>query len=451
MYRKNESIKNKFVLIEQVIIRLIKVIFQIMKKFILLILISIISLTLFGEEYENYKPYTTEGKEFWVTFMMNTGGQGNDNVLKFYLYASTRSNKTVTITVTNPNTGFKNTFSCTKDEVGKIEIPNIEGYLDTEDEKLSRGLKVTSSEPISLYASNHNNESYDATNILPIDALSREYVVQTYSYDRQATEFAIVATKDDTHIFISPSDSIKKDDTWSVSPFSIELDEGEAYLIRGFEPENDLSGTIVCSSQDIAVFNGGQSAKIPSYAGTDDHIIEQSLPTYMWGKEFVVTNSQVQDFNIVKITAMYDNTQITISDEIDTILNKTESYTFALYKSTIDPDNIEITDDITVDNHIISDAVYITTRYPVICFSYHTSQDASRDIDKEYRRLSDPSMIFIPPLEQSINEISFLMYNINDVKTHHFVNIITKTTNTNLLFLDGGNISSDFFTVLGIS
>ncbi|MBQ8722392.1 MAG: hypothetical protein IJY67_09680, partial [Paludibacteraceae bacterium] len=417
-----------------------------MKKIFLLGLFFLFTIHILrAESYWNYEPYSTEGREFYVTFMMNAGGHGNDNVLQFYLYASTRSDK-ANIVVENPTTGYKKEFNCTKNEVGKIEIPNIHGYLDTENEVLPRGLKVTSDVPISLYASNHNHESYDATNVLPIEALSTEYIIQTYSFDRQATEFALVATADNTQIIVTPSDYVKIEDTSSINPILITLNKGEAYQIRGFKPENDLSGTIVCANQPIAVFNGGQSAIVPEYAGTDDHLVEQSLPTYMWGKEFIVTNSKVQDFNIVKITAMYDNTKIYINHNQDTVLNKAESYEFALYKSTIDSTDIEIAEDTTM-TYIIDDALYINSSYPTLCFSYHTSQDASVDMDKEYRRLSDPSMIFIPPLEQSINEISFLTYNINNTKTHHFVNIVTKTDNIYSVVLDNKNISSDFSVV----
>ena len=319
--------------------------------------------------------------------------------------------------------------------------------MNSESEVMDRGLIITSNADISLYASNHNVESYDATNVLPIEALSKEYIIQTFSGDRQATEFAVVATKNNTTIKITPSDSIKLGDSFSTDSFTVILNEGQAYQVRGFRPQDDLSGTIICANQEIAVFNGGQSAKIPLDYGTDDHIVEQSLPTYMWGKEFVVTGSAIQDVNVVKVTAMYDGTKIYIDNVIDTILNKAESYEFALYKSTMDPDDI-IPEDVSSHLYAIADAIYLNSSYPIMCFLYHSTQDAN-SMKGEYRRFGDPSMIFIPPLEQSIDEISFLTYNINKATTYHYVNIITKTSNVNEVELDNGKIASQFVIVPG--
>ena len=159
----------------------------------------------------------------------------------------------MTVTVTNPSTRWDTTFTCNSDRVGSVLIPNKHGYLSAEDTVMQRGLIVTSdSANISLYASNYGPESYGATNVLPIAALSKEYVIQSYFSDRYATEFAIVATQDGTKISITPSnDNIKKKDgSHYTEPFVKELNKGEAYLFRG-ETDNDykdISGTVICSN-----------------------------------------------------------------------------------------------------------------------------------------------------------------------------------------------------------
>ena len=396
---------------------------------------------IFSEEYWNYKPYTTEGTEFYVTFMQNAGDNDADGKLKFYLYASTRNTSDVTVTVINPLTGWETTFTCNSNKIGKDTIPNIEGYLSEEDEKMKRGLIVTATAPISLYASNFGSASYGATNVLPIEALSKEYVIQTYSYDRFATELAIVATTDGTIVSIDPkNDNIKKKDgSHYTESFSINLNKGEAYLLRGEGQKInlDLSGTVICSNHPIAVFNGGQGAIIPAKVGSDDHIVEQSLPTYMWGEEFVVTNSAAHEYSIVKITAMYDGTIIYVDNQQEIILDKKESFQFAMGNVT----NLDKND--STKKIINKNALYIKSSYPTQCFSYHTDEYVE---DYGY---PDPSMIFIPPLEQKINEISFLTNNIGGNETHHLVNIITKTTAVNNIKLDGELIASDFTPVPG--
>ena len=71
-------------------------------------------IVLYAETYWNYNPYTTEGKEFYVTFMKNGGAETGAQALNFFLYASTRS-QAATITVYDAKTETKITeFNCTK-------------------------------------------------------------------------------------------------------------------------------------------------------------------------------------------------------------------------------------------------------------------------------------------------------------------------------------------------
>ena len=67
-------------------------------------------------------------------------------------------------------------------------------------EKISKtGINVKADKPISLYASNYSDASYDATNVLPLNVLTGNYIIQTYEVSREeagyAKEFAVVATE----------------------------------------------------------------------------------------------------------------------------------------------------------------------------------------------------------------------------------------------------------------
>ena len=324
----------------------------------------------YAESYENYDPYTTEGTEFYVTFMKNGGAQTAADVLQFFLYASTRYGE-AKVTIYSAKSGEKiSEFKCTNTTVGLDTIDDKKGFLENSNKKYDRVLRVTSDVPISLYASNYNNQSYGAFNVLPVEALSKEYVIQTYKSDTEENQFAIIATQDNTTIRITPSAPIRwGEESSTVDPQIITLDKGEAYQIFGKGPEDDLSGTIVCSDKSIAVFNGGQSSMSTSTVGTPDNVVEQILPTYMWGKEFIVSQSKIQDFNVVKITAMYDNTKIYINNQEYKTLNKTESYEFVISKP-----NISINEDFLENRpEIKKEVVYIKTTWPTNCCLYHTS------------------------------------------------------------------------------
>ena len=149
-----------------------------------------------GDSWTNTQYNTTEGTEFWVTFMRNSGSSGQDNKdMSLYLYATSRENAIVTIS--NPNQyGSNITFNVRAGKQDSCLIPNSWAYIE-EDKRVSNfGVKVTSTKPIALYATNqHSSGKYDATNVLPTTALMGEYVVQTYRIDQYSTEFAVVATQ----------------------------------------------------------------------------------------------------------------------------------------------------------------------------------------------------------------------------------------------------------------
>ncbi len=136
-----------------------------------------------GDHWVNTKYNTTEGTEFWVTFMRNYGSStGDNNDMSLYLYATSRENAIVTIT--NPNiTGSSIILNIKGGKQDSCLVPNSWAYIELDRTIGHYGVKVTSDKPISLYATNqHSSGKYDATNILPAKALVGEYVVQTYSH-----------------------------------------------------------------------------------------------------------------------------------------------------------------------------------------------------------------------------------------------------------------------------
>lgn len=181
------------------------------------------------------------------------------------------------------------------------------GYVIREKSVESKGIHVTSTAPISLYAVSQNAEagSQDATNVLPTNALQREYVIQTYGTDGVSTEFALVATQYVPNITVyvnkthntNPSRNSK--DTVLTGP----MNPGDVYLYRSNGANYSLSGTKICSDVPIAVFVGGQHADIPIRTSNKNHIYSQAMPTDMWGKTFVTSKTYGQRWDYVRFTA----------------------------------------------------------------------------------------------------------------------------------------------------
>ena len=140
---------------------------------------------------------TTEGTEFWVTFLKNYERNADCSLI-----ASARENATVT--VENPRTNWKGTFTVNAGSVTNYSLPANQCYMESEETVDKKGLRVTSTAPISLYASNFETATYDATIVLPITALGKDYIVQVFENELFPKEFGIVATENNTQITITP-------------------------------------------------------------------------------------------------------------------------------------------------------------------------------------------------------------------------------------------------------
>lgn len=147
--------------------------------------------------WENGNYNTTEGTEFYLAFMQNGGAQASDAAnLVLYIYATARQD--ATLTLENTLTGYRSTFTVAAGSMAYTTVPSGQAYCT--EGITPTGLSVTSTSPVSLYITNYKPGSYDATNVLPLNGLGKEYVVQTYMTDDDATEFAVVATKDNTTV-----------------------------------------------------------------------------------------------------------------------------------------------------------------------------------------------------------------------------------------------------------
>jgi hypothetical protein len=287
-----------------------------------------------GESWWNEDYSTTEGTDFWVTFMRNAGKGKFDTDLFLRLFASARQDADVYVyfnsdTISNP-TWTNSSVKHFHIDAGEMEglsnddaIPNALAYLEDSTDRY-KGVYVHSTTPITLYALNYFQDSYDATIVYPITALYKEYVIQTYKKDHSATEFVLIGTEDNTHV------SIHVRENGSFLPRTVELDinSGYTYIYRSSNNSIDLSGTYICSTKPIGVFHGNQDAFVPEGTsnGPANHLYEQAVPTDKWGKNFVVSRTANQDRDVIRITAAEDGTKIYINGSHQQTINQFETF-----------------------------------------------------------------------------------------------------------------------------
>ena len=383
---------------------------------------------------------STQGKEFWLSFISN-GFKYHPDVpstgwVRVQLLVSAK--RDCEGTITNPNTGWSQDFTVEANNIFSIDLDETQVYVENSEYErvVNKGLQITTTDTVSVYCANIATYSFDASYVLPSHGLADEYIIQTHeqssgSYD-PTSAFVIVATEDNTIIDIIPS--VK---TLGGKPaneeFTITLNKGQAYQVRSnqdFFGSRDLSGTRVIARdcKCIAVFNGNNLTLVPNSATSDsDCIFEQAMPLHSWGKKFVVTSSLDRNEDYVKITSAFDNNEIRKNGTVLCTLNANQSRTFKLTSS--------------------EKSCYLEASQSCAVYLYNTSSNGSGN--------GAPSMLWIAPIEQRIDEITFstFNYNHNNVNiSNHYVNIIIQSQDVDQVYLDNELLDANQFeTVAGDS
>ena len=418
-----------------------------MKKTVLAILLFF---SVFSVPTALAQDVTTEGTEFWVSFIGNGFKDRYDSYGMYIDFTWLRTQLIISAkrpsecTITNPNSNYEETFQVQANVPYTIDVPIEEAYMELEENGmiLGKGLYISATDTVSVYCANIAEMSFDASYILPVQALADDYIIQTYDQSFadypyahcHSSAFVIVATEDgETTVDITPSVNTL-DGRLANQEYSIRLYKGESYQVRSHVStgSRDLSGTRVTARdcKKIAVFNGNNLTKVPNGGGDSDCVFEQAMPLQAWGKSFVVTSSLGRQNNdYVKITSAFDDNEISINGEASFILDAGQSRTMNL--------------DEIGSNHV---SCFIEASRSCAVYMYNQSRDPGYYFDDGN---GAPSMVWIAPIEQRINEITFSTFNYEsehdtDIE-NHFVNIIVKSEDVGSVVLDGNTLQSNQF------
>lgn len=283
---------------------------------------------------------TTEGTEFWVSFMGN-GFEHNDYGGSPYLITQLliSAKQDCSGTITNPNDpSWSYDFSVSANNITFIDIPRSQGYVELNEytTPVNKGLFIQSTAPISVFCANAARYSFDASYVLPTQALADDYIIQAYkpssiSHDDLTSAFLIIATEEgETLVDITPKTKTL-DNRPANEEFTISLQQGQVYQVRSnnsWDSSRDLSGSRVTARdcKKIAVFNGDNLTSVPSHEDEYDCIFEQAMPIKAWGKKFVATASMGrQENDRIIITSAYDDNEIIINGQPIFTLNTGQS------------------------------------------------------------------------------------------------------------------------------
>ncbi len=193
---------------------------QLSKAFVALAL-GVFSLTpLFAQGNPLVDGQSTEGKDFWLTFLRADALDGDDKSITLSLIISAQEDCEVTIA--NPYSGYTQAVPVIANEIKEVVLyTGTAKVASRQNDKVvcysffnevvdTSAVHVTSTANISLFASNFKSKSFDATNILPTASLLDDYMIQTYpptdhGGSPQGSHFAIVATEDNTVVDYVPT------------------------------------------------------------------------------------------------------------------------------------------------------------------------------------------------------------------------------------------------------
>lgn len=407
---------------------------------------------------------SNKGKEFWVGYgshvamyepdripIPNTNltqlnpnaglpiANGGDQNMVLYF----TSDRNATVTVEIPGLNWTRTYTVTANQVTTTEIMPKSGNQDARlvREGLSnKGIHIVASTPIIAYAHIYNQSVSGATLLFPVSTLSRDYYSLNYeqvSNQNYSYSYAyVIATEDNTTVEIIPSattvNGIQANQT-----FRIVLNRGEVYTILGRQTGTtlspfgnrflgeDLTGTKIRSvatptspCKKIAVFSGSGKLSLTcnSNVGSSDNYMQQAFPPSAWGKKYLTVPTAVLPGNIYRIAVKDPNTIVRRNGVPIFIGSLINGFYYEISSSS--PELIESDQPILVAQYISSATMNRINNNLV--------QQSTCNNDQSTGTLGDPEMIYLSPVEQTINKVTINSTSNNAISTHYLNIVIHK-------------------------
>jgi gliding motility-associated-like protein len=379
----------------------------------------------------NAQDLSNKGKDFWVGYgyhVRMAGANGQQMVLYF------TSDVTANVKIEIPSIGYVQNLTVAANTVVTSNALPKTGSQDARlrSEGVSdRGIHITSDKGVVAYAHIYDANVSGASLLFPTATLGNEYysINFTQSSNEPASNswFYVIATEDNTTVEITPSSATIGGKAAGV-PFLTTLNKGQIYNVMGVTNGNsgaDLTGSRIRSistassgCKRIAVFSGAGKMNIGCSNGSADNLIQQVFPRNAWGKKYLTAPTATNPNNFFRVAVLNPGTIVKYNGTVLTGLVNNFYYQF----SSVGAGVVEADDQIMVAQYISSQG----------CFSNTAPA-------------GDPEMIYLSPVEQTINNVT-LNSTPNFNITGHYINVIMKATDVGSFKIDGMDMSTSFIT-----
>ena len=424
------------------------------RKLLLFTLLLSSACVLYAQEFSN------KGKEFWIAYPAHIDGP--QSVMGLYITSDVNTTGTVKV---GPTTTLNFTVSAnqvTRVFLGSatgVDASNNDVYLNMSDGvKSNAAIKINSNDPIVVYSHIIRSARSGASLIIPTQVLGNEYIAPSFrsvtlSQPGPGTggaqggigQITVVATQANTTIEITPTAS--GGTRVAGTPFQITLlSAGDVYQFQA-SIQTDLSGTKIRSiasggsggCKPIAVFSSSTWSTFEcAGASGGDNLYQQIFPTRSWGKQFVTAPFINRPSDIYRIFVQNPSTVIQVTDNgVTTTLPQSSLVANGNYYQ-----------------YTSSNPLVIQGSDPISVVQYISSQTCKTGCATGGNNLptscySDPEMVILNPVEQTLSDITFFSAHRNFVPPNqtqvqlHYVNLIISKNFKNTVKVD--NVAASGF------
>jgi gliding motility-associated-like protein len=195
--------------------------------------------------------------------------------------------------------------------------------------------------------------------------------------------------------------------------FNVVLNRGQTYMVQAALESEDITGSYITSSKPIAVFAGNPWTGVPQECSNWDNLLEQMIPINAWGKQFVSAPSAFTSYDLFRILASEDKTNVSVNGVFKSI-DKGQYYEYQSNQPS-----------------------FIKADKPIMVAQYLVGGKCNG------HSVGDPSMLLLNSIEQ--NRDTVILYNspLQSI-TENYINLIVQTDDIDNTTIDGapiGNLS----------
>nr|WP_255563504.1 PKD domain-containing protein [Mucilaginibacter rivuli] len=349
------------------------------------------------------------------------------------LYIASDVATTGTVSITD-NSFTAINFTVAPNVATLVAIPSA-AYLGNTNGTQTKGLHITSKNPIAVYAHIYASSVSGATLLLPVNTMANDYYSLNYTQLSNATPsystFMVIATEDNTTVDITPSAALINGAAANVK-FTITLNKGQVY--QGLS-NTDLTGTHIVSVSNggsgckkIAVFSGSNKIYIGSPVTSSDNLFQQVYPTASWGKNYITVPLKTRNYDVFRIVLSDPSTTVTLNGSVVPLASFTNNLYYQFNSQ--------------APNVISADKPIQVIQYAV------TQNNGITGLKALTGDIGDPEMIYLNPLEQNIDHVT--LYSTNKyLILNGFINVVIPTSAVSTFLLDGVSQAANFAPVPG--